>query len=139
SRLVERELVDVAASLFDPADHAAEREQAADDGELDESRDPDERQRDPHRGQRRQHARFGEVDLLAHRRRLGLQRAHETYTAATTKVMPNMNMQIAPTISPVRRFLSASRRFMPVEKHSRERAGPYSFASATIAQNSSAR
>jgi hypothetical protein len=31
------------------------------------------------------------------------------YTAATTNVIPNMNMQIAHTIRPVRMFLRASR------------------------------
>ena len=40
----------------------------------------------------------------------GAQAHHETYTAATTKVMPNMNMHTAATIRPVRMFLRASRR-----------------------------
>ena len=71
---------------------------------------PIERQRDPDRGQQRQDARSGEVDLLADGRDLGVERAHETYAAATTNVIPNMNMQIAHTISPVRMFLRARRR-----------------------------
>jgi hypothetical protein len=50
------------------------------------------------------------MDLLADRRDVGIERAHETYTAATTNVRPNMNMQIAHTISPVRTFLRARRR-----------------------------
>jgi hypothetical protein len=47
-------------------------------------------------------------------------------------VIPNMNMQIAATIRPVRMFFLARRRFM-------RRLEGYNFASATIAQNSSAR
>ena len=50
------------------------------------------------------------MDLLARGRDLGVERTHETYTAATTKVMPNMNMQMAATISPVRMFFLARRR-----------------------------
>lgn len=52
--------------------------------------------------------------------------------AATTKVIPNMNMQIAPMISPVRMFLSARRRVIMGSEG-------YNFTSATIAQNNSAR
>jgi hypothetical protein len=37
------------------------------------------------------------------------------YTAATTNVIANMNMQIAQTIQPVRMFLRASRRFIAAE------------------------
>ena len=90
----------------------------------------------------------GKVDLLADRRDLGLERAHETYTAATTKVMPNMNMQIAHTISPVRMFLRARRRVIIGGKNTScarvaldvvARPARYRWTSATIAQNSSAR
>ncbi len=80
----------------------------------------------------------GKVDLLADRRDLGVERAHETYTAATTNVMPNMNMQMAHTISPVRMFLFARRRFIVGAKNTR-RGRAYRWTSATIAQNSSAR
>jgi hypothetical protein len=48
-------------------------------------------------------------------------------------VMPNMNMQIPHTISPVRMFLRASRRVIM------SRGAFYRWASATIAQKSSAR
>jgi len=52
------------------------------------------------------------MDLLAHGRRLRVPRTHATYTAAATKVMPNVNRQIAARIRPVRMFLRASRRVM---------------------------
>ena len=87
----------------------------------------------PSSGQQRQDRRAGEVDLLADGRDLGIEGAHETYTAATTKVMPNMNMQIAHTIRPVRMFLRARRRVII------GRRAFYRWASATIEQNSSAR
>ena len=74
---VERKLVDFAAGVSDPADDAADREQHADDCELDEGRDADERQRDAHRGEHRQETRAGEVDLFAGGRDLGVKRAHE--------------------------------------------------------------
>jgi hypothetical protein len=64
-------------------------------------------------------------------------------------VMPNMNMQIPHTISPVRMFLRASRRvIMSREEYLLRPSGPrstgalpatYRWTSATIAQNSSAR
>lgn len=44
--------------------------------------------------------------------------AHETYTAPTTNVIPNMNMQIPHTIRPVRMFLRASRRVIVGGKNS---------------------
>jgi hypothetical protein len=78
------------------------------------------------------------VYLLADRRHLGVERAHETYTAATTKVMPNMNMQIAPTIRPVRMFLFA-RRLVIMGAKNTPRTRAYRWTSATIAQNSRAR
>jgi len=83
------------------------------------------------------------------------------YAAATTKVIPNMNMQTAPTISPVRMFFLARRRFTgtakdsfrpasaaspaspasaarPVRRGRRARTS-YTWTSATIAQKSNAR
>jgi hypothetical protein len=107
---VKRKLVDFAAGVFDPAPDASQSQEATGDGELDEGRDPDERQGYPDRGEHRQDARGGQVDLLADGRDLGIEGAHETYTAATTNVSPNMSMQMAPTINPVRTFLRASRR-----------------------------
>jgi hypothetical protein len=65
--------------------------------------------------------------------------------------MPNMNMQIAPTIRPVRMFFLARRRFIVDAKNTVRceqsvGSGPasagartYRCTSATIAQNSSAR
>jgi len=50
------------------------------------------------------------VDLLADGRHVRIERAHDMYAAATTNVMPNMNMQMPDTIRAVRTFLRASRR-----------------------------
>jgi hypothetical protein len=49
-----------------------------------------------------------------------------------------MNMQMAHTISPVRMFFFASRRFIVGVKNT-SREGSYRWTSATIAQKSSAR
>src|SRR5579863_520641 len=110
--MLERKLVDFPARVFDPERHAHDREDRADDRQLDHRRDAHQRQRDADRGEQRQNARAGEVHLLADGRNLGVERAHETYRAATTNVMPNMNMQIPPTIRAMRMFLRASRRSM---------------------------
>src|SRR6201996_8464973 len=107
---VERELVHFAAGVLDPAIQAADREERTGHRELDERGHAHEQERYAHGGEQRQDRRAGEVDLLADRRELGVEGAHETYTAATTNVMPNMNMQIAHTIRPVRMFLRARRR-----------------------------
>ena len=75
---VERELVELGARLFDPAPDAVDGEHAADDAELEERRQADDQQRDAERGERGQDGGTGEVDLLAGRRDVGLERAHET-------------------------------------------------------------
>ena len=46
-------------------------------GQLDEGRQPDDQQRDAQRGQDGEDRGAGEVDLLAHGRDLGVERAHE--------------------------------------------------------------
>ena len=90
-------------------------------------------ERDAERREHRQDRLPGEVDLLADGRGLGLERRHETYTAAITNVMPNTNMQIAADDQAGADVLARE----PAGQHRLRES--YRWASATIALNSSAR
>jgi len=74
---VERKLVDVVPGVFDPARDAEHGEDRAYDRELDEGGEPDKQQGDPDRGEHRDDARSGQVDLLADRRNVRIEGAHE--------------------------------------------------------------
>src|SRR5436190_17789560 len=103
--VVQRKLVDVAARVAHPADDDCDREGPAEDREDPRRRHTDERDHDRPGEHERLHGRAGKVDLLAGGRYLGVERAHdETYSAAATKVIPNMNAQSAARIRPVRTF-----------------------------------
>src|ERR1700728_2377738 len=98
--------------VFDPAhdrdhrdDHAAHQQDLAD-------RDADHREGYAHGDEQRQDRRAGKVDLFAGGRNLGVEWAHERYSAATMNVRPNMNMQIPAIIIPARMFFWARRRSM---------------------------
>src|SRR6202040_4256189 len=90
----EREPVDFLARVHDPADHAREREHTSSYHENQAGGNAHDRQRDSGCGQQRQDRRPRKMDLLASGRNLWIEWAHETYTAATTNVRPNMNIQI---------------------------------------------
>lgn len=110
--VVERELVDFAARVHNPTDYAYDRKDHARDQEDLAERDADHRERYACRGQQWQDRRPRKMDLLAGRRDLGIERAHERYAAATMNVSPNMNMQMPATIRPARMFFLARRRSM---------------------------
>src|SRR2546428_645309 len=107
---VERKLVELVASVFDPAHHASERQQAACDRQLDVGGHADEGERDADCGQHGHHARLWQAKLLADGRDVFLERAHETYTAATKNVNANITRHTPETTSAVRMFFEARRR-----------------------------
>ena len=97
---------------------------------------PTQRDRDADRVEERDDARCREVELLAGGRGVGVRRddlAHVVYTSAATKVIANMKSMIAPD-DQAGADVSAGE--LAVHQAAQS---IYSWASRTIAQNSSAR
>ena len=75
---LERQLVDFSPGVFDPDDDASDQQHAAKNREHHKSGHADQHERDRDGAQHGQDARTGQMDLLAGRRDVGIERAHET-------------------------------------------------------------